>query len=76
LTAADEVELLEIPKVAFVHLLGLRPNLPAELAALVAQRAAENAAVYAELKAMPPAGLGESLKHETILQRFRRMLAG
>jgi CRP-like cAMP-binding protein len=76
LTAADEVELLEIPKAAFVHLLGLRPNIPGELAALVARRAEENAAMYAELKDMPPAGLETALRHETILQRFRRMLAG
>jgi CRP-like cAMP-binding protein len=76
LTADDEVELLEIPKAAFVHLLGLRPNIPGELAALVAHRAQENAAMYAQLKAMPPAGLATALKHETILQRFKRMLAG
>jgi len=25
---------------------------------------------------MPPAGLATALKHETILQRFKRMLAG
>ena len=76
LTAADEVELLEIPKAAFVHLLGLRPNIPGELAALVSHRAQENAAMYTQLKAMPPTGLAETLSHDTILQRFKRLLAG
>jgi small-conductance mechanosensitive channel/CRP-like cAMP-binding protein len=75
LTATGEVELLEVPKAAFVHLLELRPDIPVKLAALVAQRAAENAAMYVELKAMPKAGLMESLKQDTILQRFKRMLA-
>ena len=74
LLASDEVELLEIPKSAFVQLLGLRPDVPAKLAGLVAQRAAQNAATYEKLKAMPAAGLGDSLRRESILQRFKRLL--
>lgn len=74
LIAEGELELLEIPRAAFVHLLDARPDIPARLAELVSQRAAENAARYAELKAQPPAGLIESLRQETILQRFMRML--
>jgi hypothetical protein len=32
--------------------------------------------MYAQLKAMPPAGLTETLSRDTILQRFKRMLMG
>lgn len=56
LQAADEVELLEIPKTAFVQLLGLRPDILAQLAELAAQRAAQNAAMYEKLRAMPAMG--------------------
>ncbi len=75
LCAAEEVEVLEIPKTAFVKLLGLRPDLPAKLAELASQRAALNASMYAQLKAMPRAGLKESLQRDSILKRFRRMLS-
>ena len=74
LQAADEVTLLEIPGKAFVRLLGLRSDIPAKLAELVAQRAAQNAAMYETLKAMPHAGLGASLQHDNILKRFVRLL--
>ena len=74
LQAADEVELLEIPKTAFVQLLGLRPDIPAQLAELAAQRAAQNAAMYEKLRAMPAMGLNASLQRDSILQRFKRLL--
>jgi len=75
LQAAEEIELLEIPKAAFVQLLGVRPDLPSKLADLVSQRVAQNAAMYAHLKAMPRVGLKESLQHDSILKRFKRMLS-
>jgi small-conductance mechanosensitive channel/CRP-like cAMP-binding protein len=74
LQAANEVELLEIPKAAFVQLLGLRPDVPAKLAELAARRAAQNAAMYEKLKAMPATGLTASLQCDNILHRFKRML--
>ncbi len=76
LQAADEAELLEIPKAAFVQLLGLRPDIPAKLAELAAQRAAQNAAMYEKLRAMPASGLTASLQRDSILQRFKRLLGG
>ncbi len=74
LQAVGEVTLLEIPGKAFVQLLGLRSDIPAKLAELVAQRAAQNAAMYETLKAMPRAGLGTALQHDNILKRFVRLL--
>ncbi len=74
LQAAEEVELLEIPKTAFVQLLGLRPDIPAKLAELTAQRAAQNAAMYEKLRAIPAAGLNASLQRDSILQRFKRLM--
>jgi small-conductance mechanosensitive channel/CRP-like cAMP-binding protein len=74
LHAAEEVELLEIPKSAFVQLLGLRHDIPAKLAELAAQRAAQNAAMYEKLRAMPATGLTASLQRDSILQRFKRLL--
>jgi len=32
--------------------------------------------MYTQLKAMPPTGLAATLSHDTILQRFKRLLAG
>lgn len=75
LSAADEVELLEIPNAAFVQLLGVRADVPAKLAELVSQRAAQNAAMFEQLKAVPKAGLKESLQRDSLLRRFRRMLS-
>ena len=75
LQAADEVELLEIPHAAFVQLLGIRPDIPAKLAELVAQKAAQNAAMFERLKAVPKASLHESLQRDSILHRFMRMLS-
>jgi len=66
---------LEIPKAAFVQLLEVRPDLPSKLAELVSRRAAQNAAMYTQLKAMPRVGLSESLQRDSILQRFKRMLS-
>ena len=74
LAAAGEVSLLEIPRTAFVQLLGLRPDIPAKLAELAAQRATQNAAMYERLKAMPAAGLNATLQHDSILKRFKRLL--
>jgi small-conductance mechanosensitive channel/CRP-like cAMP-binding protein len=75
LVAADEVQLLEIPHEAFVRLLGVRDDIPDKLAELSAQRAAQNAAMFDQLKAMPRAGLKESLQRDSILKRFMRMLS-
>ena len=74
LQAADETELLEIPKSAFVQLLGLRPDIPAKLAELAAQRAGQNAAMYEKLRSMPVTGMTASLQRDSILQRFKRLL--
>lgn len=74
LQAASEVELIEIPNAAFVQLLGVRPDIPMKLAELVAQRAAQNAATLEQLKAVPRAGLKESLQRDSLLKRFKRLL--
>jgi len=74
LQAATEAELLEIPKSAFIQLLGLRPDIPAKLAELAAQRAEQNAAMYEKLRSMPTTGLSSSLQRDSILQRFKRLL--
>jgi len=74
LEAANEVDLLEIPKAAFIQLLGLRPDIPAKLAELTAQRAAQNSAMYEKLRAMPSTGLTASLQRDSILQRFKRLM--
>ena len=75
LRVAEESELLEISKAAFVKLLSLRPDLPAKLAELVAQRAAQNASMYVHLKAMSQEGLKEALQRDSILRRLRRLLS-
>lgn len=75
LRAEGECELLEIPNAAFVLLLGVRPDIPARLAELVAQRAAQNAAMFEKLKAVPKVSLHESLQRDSILKRFMRMLS-
>jgi CRP-like cAMP-binding protein len=69
-----ETELLAIPKEAFMRILALRPEMPERLAGLVAQRAAQNAAAYAQSKAtgVPPAG--EALHQRSILNRFMTLL--
>ena len=73
LTAPSEVELLEISMEAFTRLLGLRPEIPEKLAALVADRAAQNAQNYEKLKAMGGAATN-ALKRDSLLQRFKRLL--
>jgi len=73
LSAPEEVELLEITPEAFTRLLGLRPELPEKLAQLVAGRAAQNAQNYDRLKALG-ATAANALKHDTLLQRFKRLL--
>lgn len=75
LQAVSEVELIEIPNAAFVQLLGVRPDIPAKLAELVAQRAAQNAATLEQLRALPRVGLKESLQRDSLLKRFRRLLS-
>jgi len=74
LTAPEEVELLEIPAAAFTWLLGLRPEVPEQLARLVADRAAQNAQAYAQLKALQGAEVARTLQHASILQRFWHLL--
>jgi CRP-like cAMP-binding protein len=75
LCAAEEVELLEIPSAAFVQLLGIREDVPAKLAELVSQRAAQNAAMFEKLKAVPRSGFKESLQQDSLIKRFRRLLS-
>jgi small-conductance mechanosensitive channel/CRP-like cAMP-binding protein len=70
--AEEEVELLEIPKDAFVRLLGLRPEIPELLSRLVAQRAASNLAATEKLKA--GAAHPDSLQQPGILKRFLNLL--
>jgi small-conductance mechanosensitive channel len=74
LTAATEVELLEISSPAFQRLLSLRDDIPQRLSELVAQRAAANAASYEKLKLMAPADLAGTLQQHTILSRLLRLL--
>lgn len=73
LTAPGEVELLEISLEAFTRLLALRPEIPEKLAALVADRAAQNAQNYERLKALG-ANSAHALKRDSLLQRFKRLL--
>ena len=73
LTAPEEVELLEITPAAFTKLLGLRPEIPEKLAALVADRAAQNAQNYARLKAVGGHN-ANAFKRDSILSRFKRLL--
>lgn len=75
LVAVEAVELLEIPHDAFVRLLSVRADVPVRLAELSARRAAQNAAIYDQLKSVPRAGLKESLQRDSILTRFMRMLS-
>lgn len=74
LSAATEVDLLEIGPAAFHHMLALRDDIPQRLADLVAQRAAANAASYEKLKALTPADLAGTLQQRTILGRLLRLL--
>ncbi len=74
LLAAADAELLAIPKEAFTLLLGLRPDIPAKLSELVAQRAAQNAASYERIKSLGPVNVGDSLRQTSILRRFMQML--
>ena len=73
-TAMDEVELVEIGKETFTTLLSLRADIPERLAQLVAKRAAANASALEKLKALEGARVSESLRRDSILQRFLRML--
>ncbi|MFH0952719.1 MAG: mechanosensitive ion channel family protein [Verrucomicrobiota bacterium] len=73
ITAPEEAELLEVSKKAFTRLLGLREDIPQVLSRLVAERAAQNAAALEKLKAMGT-GVAETIKRESILARFLRML--
>lgn len=73
LTAPEEVELLEISPEAFTKLLGLRPEIPEKLAALVADRAAQNAQNYEKLKTLTD-NAAHALKRDSLLARFKRLL--
>ena len=72
--APEEVELLEVPPSAFTWLLGLRPEIPEQLARLVADRAAQNAQAYEKLKSLKNADIAGALHRESILQRFWHLL--
>ncbi len=68
--AAEEVELLEMGRDAFVRLLSLREEIPEILAGLVAARAEKNAAAMEKLKSLKPDDVSRTLKKENIFQRF------
>lgn len=72
--AVEEAELLELAPAAFTRLLGLRPEIPERLAGLVAERGRRNAAAYEQLKSLAVVDLKETLRRDTILRRFWRML--
>jgi small-conductance mechanosensitive channel/CRP-like cAMP-binding protein len=74
ITARNEVELLEIPPKAFKYILGLRPEIPEILSALVAERAASNAAAFEDLKSLPAADMSRHIEKSSILGRFLRIL--
>jgi len=74
LVAEGEVELLEIPQKAFTRLLGLRPEIPERLAALVAERAAKNAAALENLRHHSEMNLKQAIQQDSILKRFLRLL--
>jgi small-conductance mechanosensitive channel/CRP-like cAMP-binding protein len=70
----EEAELLEIPQDAFGCLLALKPEIPAVLSKLVADRAARNAAAMERLKSITTEDLTQTLRQENILQRFLRII--
>jgi small-conductance mechanosensitive channel/CRP-like cAMP-binding protein len=70
----QEAELLEIPQDAFGCLLALKPEIPAVLSKLVADRAAGNAAAMERLKSITTEDLTQTLRQENILQRFLRII--
>ncbi|MCX6995849.1 MAG: mechanosensitive ion channel family protein [Kiritimatiellaeota bacterium] len=74
ITTPEESELLEIPPAAFTWLLSLRPEIPEQLARLVADRAAQNAQAYEKLKALKNTDVAGALHRENILQRFLHLL--
>ncbi len=74
LTMESEVELLAIPRDAFTRILALRPEIPQELSALVAQRAAQNAAAYERLKAAGSGQAADALRQHSIFERFMQLL--
>jgi CRP-like cAMP-binding protein len=72
--ALGECELLEITPDAFTRLLALHPDIPKKLADLVARRSSENTQACHDLLAMPGGQAADSLRPQSLLSRFLRLL--
>lgn len=72
--AVEESELLEIPEVAFQHLLALRPDVPERLADIVAKRAAANADMLQRLKDLAGERVKQTIERKSILERLFGLL--
>lgn len=68
--ALEETELLEISEIAFQYLLALRPDVPERLAAVVAERAAANAATLGRLKSVAAESVPKNITRKTILDKL------
>ena len=69
----QHVELLELSRQTFAHLLALRPEIPEVLADLVVQRQEGDEATLHRLKHFADSDVGETLDRDNILARFGRM---
>ncbi|NCC52014.1 MAG: mechanosensitive ion channel [Spartobacteria bacterium] len=74
LTAEGELEVIEISDTVLRHILALRPEMPEQLAALVAERAVRNADAYETIKSNRPVDVNRQFQQSTILSRFLHML--
>ena len=69
----QNVELLELSRETFAHLLALRPEIPEVLADLVVQRQEADKAALHKLKHFDDTEVGKTLDRHRILARFQRI---
>jgi len=69
----QHVELLELSRQTFAHLLALRPEIPEVLADLVVQRQEGDEAMLHRLKHFADRDVGKTLDRDNIMARFGRM---
>lgn len=74
MTAAGEVEVLEVGPEAFKRLLGAHERVPEILSRLAAARAASNAEAYSKLKSMNGVNVADSLHKDGVLARLMRLI--
>lgn len=72
--AASELELAEIPREALAEALRSRPGLPEGLAEMISLREAGNAEALARLAAADAGKVADSLKKESLMRRFLRLI--